>query len=62
MQVKVQDLKVGQSIVVFNTIEVVHAVVEYETGVMVFYASQKDNPFLSSRYGSYAIDTMVQAF
>ena len=62
MQVKVQDLKVGQSIVVFNRIEVVHDVMEFETGVMVFYASQKDNPFLSSRYGSYALDTMVQAF
>ena len=62
MQVKVQDLKVGQSIVVFNRIEVVHAVVEYETGVMVYYESQKDNPFLSSRFGSYALNTLIQAY
>lgn len=62
MQVKVQDLKVGQSIVVFNTIEVVHAVVEYETGVMVYYESQKDSPFLSSRFGSYALNTLIQAY
>lgn len=62
MQVKVQDLKVGQSIIVFNTIEVVHAVVEYETGVMVYYESQKDNPFLSSRFGSYALNTLIQAY
>lgn len=60
MMIKARDLKVGQWIKVFRKWETISEIQEYETGVMVFYASQVDNPFLSSRYGSYNFNTLVE--
>lgn len=61
MMIKARDLKVGQWIKTspshWETVSQIH---EYETGVMVYYASQVGNPFVSSTYGSYGLDTLVE--
>lgn len=60
MMVKSQDLKVGQTIKVFNTVETISSISDYGSGVMVYFESQKDNPFVSSQYASYSISTLVE--
>lgn len=63
MLVKVQDLKVGQK---FRSVgsrmpfETVHSVSEFETGVMVFLESEVDNPFISSSFASYSLNTLLE--
>jgi hypothetical protein len=60
MMIKARDLKVGQLIKVGPKWETVFEIDEFETGVMVFYASQVVNPFISSTYGSYGLNTLVE--
>jgi len=60
MMIKARDLKVGQLIKVGPKWETVFKIHEFETGVMVFYASQVGNPFISSTYGSYGLNTLVE--
>ena len=60
MMIKAQDLKVGQKINVFNTVETISSISDYGAGVMVYFESQKDNPFVSSQYASYSISTLVE--
>jgi hypothetical protein len=33
---------------------------QYPGGVMVFFESQKNNPFVSSQYASYNLSTLVE--
>lgn len=60
MLIKARDLKVGQMIKVGPKWETISEIQEFESGVMVFYASQVGNPFVSSTYGSYGLDTLVE--
>ena len=60
MMIKARDLRVGQWIKVGQKWETVSEVQEFEAGVMVFYASQVGNPFVSSTYGSYGLNTLVE--
>lgn len=63
MKVKAQDLKVGQWFKVFDfstKFEQVASVQQYKTGVMVFLASQVDNPFISSQFASYSLDHEIE--
>lgn len=56
MKVMAKDLKVGQVIAIYGGTETVIDVLEFEMGVMVYFDSQKDNPFISSRFASWRLD------
>ena len=63
MKIKAQNLKVGQWFKEFDfstKFEQVASVQEFETGVMVFLASQINNPFVSSQFASYSLDHEVE--
>jgi monoamine oxidase len=60
MMIKACELQVGQWVKVGSKWETVSSLSKFETGVMVFYGSQVGNPFISSTYGSYCLDTLVE--
>ena len=60
MMIKAQSLKVGQTISVLGTPETISSIEDYGSGVMVYFESAKDNPFVSSNFASYSISTLVE--
>ena len=60
MLIKAQDLKVGQSIVMYGRAEEISEV-QIEAGVVIAtLASQQNNPFISSRFASYSVDSVIE--
>lgn len=61
MFIKAKDLKVGQTFRYPGfPWETVAEIQEFESGVMVYLAGQESNPFVSSTFASFGLNTLVQ--